>query len=64
MPTLIHNSGQVHPDQLGGKIAGSAHPLPKGGLGIIAPASKEIERISASLVWSSVSQAGTALVLS
>jgi hypothetical protein len=31
--TLIHYSGEVLHDQLGGKVADSAHPLPEGGPG-------------------------------
>jgi hypothetical protein len=31
--TLIHYSGEVLHDQLGGKVADSAHPLPESGLG-------------------------------
>jgi hypothetical protein len=31
--TLVHYSGEVLHDQLGGRVVDSAHPLPEGGLG-------------------------------
>jgi Velvet factor len=42
--TLIHYSGEVLHDQLGGRVADSAHPLPDGGHGTSSSTSSSSDR--------------------